>query len=162
MISRCAYGRNRFHFHPAPGPLRQPNVTLTGRAAGYSAVILATRLQGERPGEAERDGKTRRAKDGVAGLVPVFSPLSLSSALAPGWKTRLIDQSNWYYYRVSTLRSHSVLFSSLAVSVKPKNCIFAALWCVHSSTSTGNFHFIYFLMNPITSAAHDFSSNGVL
>lgn len=84
MISLCAYRRNRFHFHSASGSLHQPNVTLTGRAAGYSAVILVTSLLGERLGEAERDGKMRRVKDGVAGVVPVFLPKSLYSALAPG------------------------------------------------------------------------------
>lgn len=77
MTNLCAYGRNGFHFHSASSPLRQPNVTLTGRAAGYNSVILATGLQGQRPGEAESDGKMRRVKDRVAGEVPVFSPLNL-------------------------------------------------------------------------------------
>lgn len=69
-------------------------MTLTGRAAGYNSVILATGLQGERPGEAESDGKMRRVKDRVAGAIPVFLPLNLSSIVAPGQKTRLIDQWN--------------------------------------------------------------------
>lgn len=87
MISLCARGMHRFHFHSASSPPRQPNVTLTGRAAGYSAVILATGLQGGRQKEMERRGEQ---KDGVAGAVPVFSlpPLSLPSAFAPGWKNQ--------------------------------------------------------------------------
>lgn len=54
MISLCAYGRNHIHFHSASGTLRQPSVTLTGRAAGCGAVILATGLQRERSGGRKR------------------------------------------------------------------------------------------------------------
>lgn len=50
MISPCAYGRNHIHFNSASGTLCQPNVTLTGRAAGCRAVILATGLQRESGG----------------------------------------------------------------------------------------------------------------
>lgn len=57
--------RIRF-FYLSSGSLRQPNVTLTGRAAGDSTVILASGLQGGRGG---------RGMDGVAGLLPVPAPL---------------------------------------------------------------------------------------
>lgn len=87
------------HFHLASSLLTQPNVTLTGRAVGCKAVILATGLQGERAGEAERgkmgwgdeenEGWRERGGSGSA-----FLPLTPPSALAPGWKTSLIDQSN--------------------------------------------------------------------
>lgn len=72
-------------------------MTLTGRAAGCNAVILATSLQGERPGEAERDGKMRRAMDGVAGVVP--APPTGSS----------INQIVMLGYMDSILPSNSIL-----------------------------------------------------
>ena len=85
-VSLCAYGMHHIHFHSPSGTLRQPNVTLTGRAAGYRAVILATGLQGGRSG-----GRKRWIDEESVGWSG-FSPLlSLSSVLAPG----LRNQAYW-------------------------------------------------------------------
>lgn len=71
------------------GSSLQPNVTLTGRAAGHSAVILASGLRGGREGGKDEESE---GWSGSCFLLP--TPMSLSSVFAPGWETRLIHQSS--------------------------------------------------------------------
>lgn len=90
MISFCTYGRSHIHLDSASGTLCQPNVTLTGRAAGCGAVILATGLWGERSGGRKRwiDEESKGWSDWSGSCYP---PLESFPRPCP----RLENQAHW-------------------------------------------------------------------
>lgn len=110
-----AGGTTSICIRPA-GPLRQPQCDPHRKSCGLQRCNTSQQSHGrEIRGEAEGDGKTRRAKDGVAGVVPAFYPLE--SLLSPC--PRLENQAHRSVKLLTLKRFYFPLTFSCFLSLHP-------------------------------------------